>query len=122
MGVPLAWLVVRTDLPGRRLWGIAAALPLAIPSYVGALALLGAFAPRGPLQRALEPLGVGELPDIYGYWGALFALTLSTYPYVFLLTAAASAAPTRGEEAARGLGAGWFAVFTRVTLPCCARR
>ena len=118
VGVPFAWLVVRTDLPGRRLWGIAAALPLAIPSFVGALALLGAFAPRGLLQRALEPLGVGELPEIYGYWGALFALTLSTYPYVFLLTAAGlRSADTSAEEAARGLGAGRFAVFTRVTLP-----
>ena len=58
VGVPLAWLVVRTDLPGRRWWGLAASLPLVIPSFVAALALLGALAPRGLLQQALEPLGV----------------------------------------------------------------
>lgn len=117
-GAPLAWLVVRTDLPGRRYWGLAAALPLAIPSFVGALALLGALAPRGLLQQALEPLGVRELPEIYGYWGALVALTLSTYPYVFLLVAAGlrSMDPS-AEEAARGLGAGRLAVLARVTFP-----
>ena len=63
IGVPLAWLVVRTDLPGRRVWAAAAALPLVIPSYVAALALLGAFGPRGLLQRLLEgPFGVERLP------------------------------------------------------------
>jgi iron(III) transport system permease protein len=118
VGVPLAWLVVRTDLPGRRFWGLAASLPLVIPSFIAALALLGALAPRGLLQQALEPLGVETLPEIYGYWGALLALTLSTYPYVFLLTAAGlrSADPS-AEEAARSLGAGRAAVLWRVTLP-----
>jgi iron(III) transport system permease protein len=118
VGVPLAWLVVRTDLPGRRLWALAASLPLVIPSFIAALALLGALAPRGLLQQALSPLGVEELPAIDGYWGAVLALTLSTYPYVFLLTAAGlrGADPT-AEEAARSLGAGRAAVLWRVTLP-----
>jgi iron(III) transport system permease protein len=118
VGVPLAWLVVRTDLPGRRAWGVAASLPLVIPSFVAALALLGALAPRGLLQNLLEPLGVDELPEITGYWGALAALTLSTYPYVFLLaTAGLRAVDPSAEEAARSLGSGRLAVFLRVTLP-----
>jgi len=118
VGVPLAWLVVRTDLPGRRIWGLAASLPLVIPSFVAALALLGAFAPRGLVQEALEPIGVDRLPEVTGYWGALVALTLSTYPYVYLLTASGlrSVDPT-AEEAARSLGAGRFRVFAAVTLP-----
>jgi iron(III) transport system permease protein len=118
VGVPLAWLIVRTDLPGRRVWGLVASLPLVIPSFVAALALLGAFAPRGLVQQVLEPLGVEALPDISGYWGALLALTLSTYPYVFLLTAAGlrSADPST-EEAARSLGAGRTAVLLKITLP-----
>ena len=118
IGVPLAWLVIRTDLPGRRFWGLAASLPLVIPSFVAALALLGALAPRGLLQQALEPLGVETVPELTGYWGALLALTLATYPYVFLLAAAGlrSVDPS-AEEAARSLGAGQLAVFLRVTLP-----
>jgi iron(III) transport system permease protein len=118
VGVPLAWLVVRTDLPGRRLWGLAASLPLVIPSFVAALALLGAFAPRGLVQELLEPLGVERLPEVTGYWGALIALTLSTYPYVYLLTAAALRnSDVTAEEAARSLGAGRARVFAQVTLP-----
>jgi len=118
VGVPLAWLVVRTDLPGRRFWAVVASLPLVIPSFIASLALLGAFAPRGLLQQALEPIGVERLPDIDGYWGALLALTLSTYPYVFLLAAAGlRGADPSAEEAARSLGAGRAAVFWRVTLP-----
>jgi iron(III) transport system permease protein len=119
VGLPLAWLVVRTDVPLRRFFAVAAPLPLVIPSYVAALALLGAFGPRGLLQRLLEgPFGVERLPEIYGFTGAWLALTLSTYPYVFLLTAAG----LRGvdpalEEAARGLGHSRWAAFRRVTLP-----
>jgi len=118
VGVPLAWLVVRTDLPGRRVWGLAAALPLVIPSFVAALALLGAFAPHGLVQELLEPVGVDRLPEVRGYWGAFIALTLTTYPYVYLLAASGlrSVDPT-AEEAARSLGARPTAVFRRVTLP-----
>jgi iron(III) transport system permease protein len=118
LGVPLAWLVVRTDLPGGRLWGTLAVLPLVIPSYVAALALLAAFGPRGLLQRLLEPLGVERVPEIYGLPGAWLALTLSTYPFVFLLAASAlrSLDPAL-EDAARSLGRGPLEAFRRVTLP-----
>jgi iron(III) transport system permease protein len=90
-----------------------------IPSYVAALALLGAFGPKGLLQQlVLGPLGVERLPEIYGFPGAVIALTLSCYPYVYLLTAAAlrSMDPSL-EEASRGLGRSSLATFFRVTLP-----
>jgi iron(III) transport system permease protein len=119
IGVPLAWLVTRTDLPLRRMWFGLSVLPLVIPSYVAALALIGAFSPRGLLQQALEtPFGVERLPEIYGFPGALLALTLSTVPYVFLLTSAAfrDIDPAL-EEAARGLGRSRTATFFTITLP-----
>ena len=119
IGVGLAWLVTRTDLPGRRAFAVAVALPLVIPSYVAALALLGAFGPRGLLQQLLSGLfGVERIPEIYGFPGAMFALTLSTYPYVYLLTAVAlrNLDPAL-EEAALGLGRSRRSTFFRVTLP-----
>ena len=115
VAVPTAWLVTRTDLPGRRFWAVAAALPLVIPSYVAAFCLLGFFGERGLLQQAL---GVERLPDPTGYWGAVAALTLSTYPYVYLLTQAALRDLDPGlEEAARGLGVSRARALARVTLP-----
>jgi iron(III) transport system permease protein len=119
IGVPLAWLTVRTDLPMRRIWGVLVALPLVIPSYVGAFALIAALGPRGMLQDVLEgPLGIERLPDISGWPGAFLALTLFTYPYVFLLVAAG----IRGldpsvEEAARSLGRSPWQTFRTITLP-----
>jgi iron(III) transport system permease protein len=119
LGVPLAWLVARTDLPARRFWAVTAALPLVIPSYVAALALLATFGPRGFLQQVLEePFGVERVPEIYGLPGAVLALTISTYPYVYLLGAAAlrDLDPAL-EEASRGLGRSRWETFRRVTLP-----
>ena len=51
LGTALAWLVVRSDLPWRRAWGVALTLPLVIPSYVAALVLLGALGPKGSSSR-----------------------------------------------------------------------
>jgi iron(III) transport system permease protein len=108
LGVALAWLVVATDLPGRRVWGVAAALPLVVPSYVTALALIA----------ALGPGGLVPVPWLFGFPGAFGALTLATYPYVFLLTAAAMRRVDPAlEEAARGLGHGRARAFRLVTLP-----
>ncbi|HVM69347.1 MAG TPA: iron ABC transporter permease [Gaiellaceae bacterium] len=119
LGVPLAWLVTRTDLPARRFWTVALALPLVIPSYVAALALLGALGPRGLLQEVLGwAFGVDRLPEIYGLPGSVLALALSTYPYVYLLVAAALRdLDPAFEEAARGLGRSRWQVFRSVTLP-----
>ncbi len=119
LGVPLAWLTTRTDLPGRRAFAVAAALPLVIPSYIGAFAILSALGPRGMLQEMLEgPLGVERLPDISGFFGAWLALMLFTYPYVFLTVAAG----IRGldpsfEDAGRALGRSPWGVFRKITLP-----
>lgn len=119
VGLPLAWLTTRTDIPWRGFWATAAALPLVIPSYVAALVFLAAFGPRGLLQRLLEgPFGVERVPEIYGLPGAWLALTVATYPFVFILTAAAlrDLDPSL-EEAARGLGRSRLTTFRRVTLP-----
>ena len=84
-----------------------------IPSYVAALALLGAFGPKGLLQEALEgPFGVERLPEIYGFPGAFLALTLSTYPYVYLLVGRVAALARPG---ARGGGAQPRAVAARAS-------
>ncbi|WP_228045026.1 ABC transporter permease [Streptomyces ferrugineus] len=100
LGVSLAWLTVRTALPGARAWSVLATLPLAVPSYVAAFTWLSAA------------------PRTAGFAGAALALTLVSFPYVQLPVAAA----LRGidpaqEEAARSLGHGPLSTFWRITLP-----
>jgi len=118
ISVPLAWLVTRSDLAWRRFWIGLLIVPLAVPSYVGGFVFIGALGPRGMLQRLLEPLGVERLPEIYGFPGAWLALTLFTYPYVFLVVRAAlQGMDYTLEEASRSLGQSSWATFWRVTLP-----
>lgn len=118
IGLLLAWLTVRTDLPGRRFWSVVTVLPLALPSYVGAFALVAALGPAGIVQDWLEPLGVERLPSIYGFPGAWLALTLFTYPYVLLSVRAGLAGLDPSlEEAARSMGRRPLAVFWEITLP-----
>ena len=108
IGVPAAWLVTRSDLPGARAWTVLLAVPLVVPSYVLALALLGATGPGGLLG----------LPAVSGFAGSVVALSLATYPFVFLLCAAALRRSDRSlEEAAMSLGRRPREVFRTVTLP-----
>ncbi|CAN5829017.1 iron ABC transporter permease [soil metagenome] len=118
IAVPLAWMTVRCDLPGRRVWVVLTALPLAIPSYVGGFTFIAALGPRGLVQGWLEPFGVERLPEIYGFGGAWLVLTLFSYPYVLLtVRAAVRRLDPSLEEASRTLGHSARATFWRVVLP-----
>ena len=118
VGVPIAWLTTRSDLPGRRWWTVLTVLPLVVPSYVGGYAIVAAFGPRGALQSMLEPLGIDRLPDLYGFPGAALALTLFSFPYVVLtVRGALLRLDPAYEEVSRSLGRGPWRTFLTVTLP-----
>lgn len=121
LGVGLAWLTERCDLPGRRWLRALLALPLAIPPYIGAIVHLALLRPRGGLiPQALASL-LGQpvpLPSPVGFWGAVFVLTLFTYPYVYLLSGAAFRTLAASlQDAARTLGRSPWQTFWQVTLP-----
>jgi iron(III) transport system permease protein len=119
VAVPLAWLTSRTDLPLRRAWAMLSALPLVIPSYVGAFLIISALGPRGLIQEIVgAPLGVDRLPSIYGLPGAALTLALLNFPYVFLTVRSAFMRLDPAlEESARSLGLSPLATFLRVTVP-----
>jgi iron(III) transport system permease protein len=118
IAVPLAWLTVRTDLPGRRIWAVLTTLPLVIPSYVGAYLFVASLGPRGMLSRWLIDLGMPGIPSIYGFPGALFVLTILSYPYVLLgVRAALQGMDPALDEAARSLGYSAWKTFWKVTVP-----
>lgn len=114
IAVPLAWLTERTDLPARRFFGVAAALPLVIPTYVGAFALVSSMGPGG----LIEVWTGWRPPSPYGFRGAALALTLFSYPYVlFTVRAALRGLDPSLEEASRSLGRSPRVTFLRVVLP-----
>lgn len=99
VGVVAAWLVVRSDLPGRRVLRVAFALPLAIPSYLSAFAW------------------VSWRPSLAGFSGAVLVLTAVSYPFVYLpAVAALRHLDPAQEEVARALGRSRADVAVRLTL------
>lgn len=114
IALPLAWLATRSDLRHKGVLSFLAVLPLAVPGYVMAYALLGLSGYQGFAQYWF---GL-SLPPLRGLWGAGLALTLYTFPYLFLNLRVAFLGMDPGmEETARTLGKSPFAVFRRIVLP-----
>jgi len=114
LAFPLAWLTTRTSIPGRGALTLLGVLPLAVPGYVMAYVLLSTTGTYGTLAQLMGWV----LPRLSGYDGALIALSLGTYPYLFLnLRTALLGLDPALEESAQALGYGRWEVFLRVVLP-----
>ncbi|GIH46335.1 molybdate ABC transporter permease subunit [Microbispora rosea] len=119
LGVPLAWLLARTTLPGRRLLRALVTVPLVLPPVVGGVALLLVLGRRGLAGQWLyDAFGV-SLP--FTTTGVVVAEAFVAMPFlVIAVEGALRAADQRYEEAAATLGASRWTVFRRVTLPMVA--
>ena len=117
VGVPLAFCLARLPVPGKSAILVLAALPLVLPSFVGAYALVLLFGRAGIVTHALRELGVFP-GSIYGTPGLVWVYTLTLYPYVLLPTLAGlKAVDVSIEEAGQNLGASRWRVFWTVILP-----
>lgn len=119
LGLPPAWILTRTDLPGRRILLAIAVLPLAIPPYIGAFTYITLLGPVGWVNTVYQAMGgSGPIVNVYGLWGGVFVLGLFTYPYILLMAGSAlKGSDPALEEAARAVGLGPFDAFRLVTLP-----
>lgn len=121
---PLAWLVGRTDLPGKKFYRTVLVASYMIPPYVGAIAWVQLLNPSvGYLNDILRfCFGLETAPfDIYTMWGLGWVLTLFYSPFAFITISRAMEKmdPTL-EEAARISGAGPLRTLFDVTLPLTA--
>jgi len=99
IGVAAAWLVTFAELPGRAVWRVALAMPLALPSYVAGWAW------------------IGWQPDLAGFWGAALVLVTVSYPYVYLpVLGAFGRTDPALTEIGRAAGAGPWRAFVGLTL------
>jgi iron(III) transport system permease protein len=118
IGVALAWLLTRTDLPFAGLWRVLAPIPLVFPSFIGAAAFIAGLGPDGILREVLELVGYHPPRRFRGLGASVLVLTLFTYPLVYLPVAARLATlPPQLEESSRLLGDRPAQTFGRVTLP-----
>ncbi|MFD5453294.1 molybdate ABC transporter permease subunit [Streptomyces sp. NPDC003470] len=119
IGVPLAWLLARTDFPGRGLVRALVTLPLVLPPVVGGVALLLAFGRNGVIGQWLDAWFGITLP--FTTTGVVLAETFVAMPFLVIsVEGTLRAADPRYEEAAATLGASRFTAFRRVTLPLIA--
>jgi len=119
LGVPLAWVLARTELPGRRFVRALVTVPLVLPPVVGGVALLLVFGRRGLLGAWLDTHFGITLP--FTTAGVVVAEAFVAMPFLVIsVEGALRGADARYEEAAATLGAGRWTAFRRVTLPLVA--
>ena len=116
LGVPLAWLLARTEFPGRSAARALCTLSMVLPPVVAGVALFYALGRRGLVGQYLDQWFGITLP--FSTAGVIVAQTFVAMPFlVITVEAAFRQLDGRYEEAARTLGGSRWYVFRRVTLP-----
>ncbi|HLQ62920.1 MAG TPA: iron ABC transporter permease [Candidatus Acidoferrales bacterium] len=121
VGTPLAWLVTRTDLPGRALIRGMVLGAFVTPSFLGAIAWIFLAAPNsGWLNRGWETLTHSDQPlfDVFSLPGAIFVISLYSMPYAFSFVAGTlELMSSELEDAATTLGSSVWRTTIKITLP-----
>jgi len=121
VATPMAWLVARTDVPGRGVIRVLVLASFVTPPFLGAIAWEILAAPNSGILNDLYRWITGSdgaLLNIYTFQGLIFAIACYTFPYVFTLVAnALDRIPSDLEDASSILGAGWSTTLRRVTFP-----
>ncbi|MGE0716374.1 MAG: ABC transporter permease [Alphaproteobacteria bacterium] len=117
IGLPMAFLLARIEIPGRSVLLALSALPLILPSFIGAYAWVLLLGRAGIVTQWLQGLGL-PTTTIYGMPGLVMVFTLHSFPFVLLpALAAVRAVDASLEEAGQNLGASRWRVFRTVTVP-----
>ena len=120
IGLPLAWAVSRTNVPGKGLIRATATLSYLSPPFLTAIAFVNLFSPNsGLINIALRDLDLGWLTfNIFSMQGLVLVTVLHTFPFVYLLAASAlQSVDASYEEAAQILGAGKWRTALKITAP-----
>ncbi|MGQ9508247.1 MAG: ABC transporter permease [Thermodesulfobacteriota bacterium] len=122
-GLPLAYILARYRLKGKVLFTALILLPIVLPAYAGAFALIVLFGKMGTINLLLLDWGLIRKPlnFIFGLHGLVFIQSLHLLPFIVLsLSAGFTDIDPSLEEAAEVEGAGGFRRFLTVTLPLCS--
>lgn len=121
VGTPLAWIVSRTDMHGRRLIRPLVLAAFVTPSFLGANAWIFLAAPNsGWLNRIWLTLFGGEHGpfNVFSLQGAIFVIALYSIPYTFtLVSGTLELMSSELEDAATTLGSSTWRTTWQITLP-----
>ena len=119
IGVPLAFLLARTDVYGRNIWQWLYLLPLCIPPYLHAVTWICLLNEKGPINTFMMKWFHLKAPliNIYGISGSMAVLTLSYFPFIVLLTLSGFRTMDQRLEDAARLNHRPFRTMQKVTLP-----
>ena len=114
-GLVVAWVLVRYNFPGKRLFDSLVDLPFALPTAVAGIALTSIYSGNGWIGQYLQPLGIKAA---YSRLGVVIALTFTGLPFVVrTVQPVLEDLDKEMEEAAASLGADRWQTITRVLLP-----
>ena len=117
VGVPVAYLITRYNIPGKKILHIFIIMSLMSPPFIGAYSWIILLGRNGLVARALAQIGI-TAPTIYGRGGIIFVFTLHLFPYIYLYTSGAmNSIDSSLEEASENLGMNKIRRIWTVTLP-----
>src|SRR5215216_1179807 len=115
IGLLIAWVLVRYEFPGKRVFDSLVDLPFALPTAVAGLVFSNLYVPNGWLGRLLVPLGI---EGAYSRFAIVLVLVFIGFPFVVrTLQPILESLDAEAEEAAALLGATRWQTFRRVIFP-----
>ena len=118
IGVPMAYLMTRYNILGKRLLHIFIIMSLMSPPFIGAYSWILLFGRAGFVTKFFLSVFGWRLPTIYGVGGIVLVFTFHLFPYVYLyVSGAMSGIDSSLEEAAESLGSNKLRRLMTVTLP-----
>ena len=117
IGVPVAYLMTRYNIPGKKILHIFIIMSLMSPPFIGAYSWIILLGRNGLLAKLFATFGA-TAPTIYGRGGIIFVFTLHLFPYIYLYTSGAmNSIDSSLEEAAENLGMSKLRRIWTITLP-----
>ncbi|MEA5004567.1 MAG: iron ABC transporter permease [Christensenella sp.] len=120
LGVFLAWAVVRTNVPGKRVWKTLLSIPYFIPPFIGAIAWTFLLGPKGFVNEAAMSMFNLTKPafDVYSIGGMIFVMSIYRFAVPFIVVMPTMQKVSASvEEAARISGASPWKTMKDITLP-----
>lgn len=122
VGVPMAWMVSYCQFPGKKYLEFCALLPFLMPSWIAAWCWKDLMDYSGIWHQLLKSLPIENplnyLVHLDNIYGAIFILSFTLYPYVYLLcrTSFKRQSPSL-IDSARSLGKSWGYIFIKISVP-----